>query len=190
MAIVPLLSSPQIAAGSTSAATPDFPCDSTTSRGLPRSMIAPLKSMPHTNGSVAPSFHHACMNSTPAPAHRHAIWLTRWSFAPNAAEPALVFSGTAPAADPDHATGQRSCAPRGWQREGKEAIVGHGGRGAFVARGEGLSANEFLPDNNRLRHARHPEIRPAATRPGEKRRPAVRNDAPNNGRDHHVADRS
>ena len=44
----------------------------------------------------------------------------------------------------------------GWQINGKKAIVGHGGRGLFVARKESRFNNEFLPNANGLRHVRHP----------------------------------
>ena len=54
----------------------------------------------------------------------------------------------------------------GWQVEGKKAIVGHGGRGAFVVREEGRVDNGFLPDGNGLRHVRYLRIRPAVNNPG------------------------
>ena len=47
-----------------------------------------------------------------------------------------------------------------WQIEGEKAIVGHGGRGAFVVRRGRRLDNEFLPDGNGLRYVRHPKIRP------------------------------
>ena len=54
----------------------------------------------------------------------------------------------------------------GWQMEGEKAIVGHGGRGAFVVREERRVGNEFLPYGNELRHARHLKIRHAVNNPG------------------------
>ena len=54
----------------------------------------------------------------------------------------------------------------GWQIEGKKAIVGHGGRGAFVVWEERRFDNEFLPDDNALRYIRHPKIRHATNNPG------------------------
>ena len=54
----------------------------------------------------------------------------------------------------------------GWQMEGKKAIAGHGGRGAFVVREERRFDNEFLPHGNGLRYVRHPKIRHAVNNPG------------------------
>ena len=54
----------------------------------------------------------------------------------------------------------------GWQMEGKKAIVGHGGRGAFVVREERRFDNEFLPHGNGLRYVRHPKIRHTVNNPG------------------------
>ena len=53
-----------------------------------------------------------------------------------------------------------------WQIEGEEAIVDHGGRGAFVVRRGRRLDNEFLPRSNGLRYVRHPKIRPDANNPG------------------------
>ena len=53
-----------------------------------------------------------------------------------------------------------------WQIEGERAIVGHGGRGAFVVRRGRRLDNEFPRDGNGLRHVRHPKIRPDANNPG------------------------
>ena len=50
--------------------------------------------------------------------------------------------------------------------EGKKAIVGHGGRGAFVVREEGRFDNEFLLHGNGLRYVRHPKIRHTVNNPG------------------------
>ena len=52
--------------------------------------------------------------------------------------------------------GRHFLALDGWKIEGKKAIVSHGGRGAFVAWEESRVDNEFLLDDNGLRHARHP----------------------------------
>ena len=54
----------------------------------------------------------------------------------------------------------------GWQMEGKKAIVGLDGRGAFVAREERRFDNEFLPHGNKLRHVRRLSLRPAMNNPG------------------------
>ena len=62
--------------------------------------------------------------------------------------------------------GAHLLAPDDWQMEGKKAIVGHGGCGAFVVREERRFDNEFLPDDNALRHVRHPKIRPSMNNPG------------------------
>ena len=53
-----------------------------------------------------------------------------------------------------------------WQIEGEKAIVGHGGRGVFVARRGSRSENEFLPDGNGLRYVRHPNIKASINNPG------------------------
>ena len=53
-----------------------------------------------------------------------------------------------------------------WNIEGEKAIVGHGGRGAFVVRRGRRLDNEFLPDGNSLRYVRHPKIRPDTNNPG------------------------
>ena len=53
-----------------------------------------------------------------------------------------------------------------WKIEGEQGIVGHGGRGAFVAWEEGRFDNEFLLHGNGLRHVRHPKIRHAVNNPG------------------------
>ena len=53
-----------------------------------------------------------------------------------------------------------------WQIEGEKAIVGHGGRGIFVARRGRRSDNEFLPDGNALRYVHHPNIKPDTSNPG------------------------
>ena len=62
--------------------------------------------------------------------------------------------------------GRHLLASHGWQMEGKKAIVGHGGRGAFVVREERRFDNEFLPYGNELRHVRHLNTRPATNNPG------------------------
>ena len=54
----------------------------------------------------------------------------------------------------------------GWQMKGEKAIVGHGGRGAFVVREGRRFDNEFLPDGKGLRYVRHPKIKPAVNNPG------------------------
>ena len=216
-----------------------FECDSTSSRGLPRSMTSPLKAMPHTSGSIAPFSHHACTTlprlpqivtpctqfeeySLPKAADVCALPLRKrvWCRPEPSIKAMLWLRCLAVGLDPSNArcTGQFSHLklsrpkgplrlrggvivvgraithakrrPRSWQREGKNAIVGHGGRGDFVARGERRAGSELLPDDNGLRRARYPEIRPAVNSPGEKRWPAVQNHAPNNGRDHYVVDRS
>ena len=65
------------------------------------------------------------------------------------------------AARQPRATGERVAyrpAPnlrRARQMEEKKPIVGHGGRGALVAREEGRFDNEFPPDGNGLRYVRH-----------------------------------
>ena len=50
--------------------------------------------------------------------------------------------------------------------KGEKAIVGHGGRGAFVVREGRRFDNEFLPDGKGLRYVRHPKIKPAVNNPG------------------------
>ena len=62
--------------------------------------------------------------------------------------------------------GRHLLASDGWQIEGEKAIVGHGGRGAFVVREERRVDNEFLPYGNGLRHARQLNIMPAVNNPG------------------------
>ena len=54
----------------------------------------------------------------------------------------------------------------GGQMERKKAIVGHSGRGAFVVWEESRVDNEFLPDDNGLRHVRYPKIKPAVNNRG------------------------
>ncbi|MDE2811504.1 MAG: hypothetical protein OXM01_00640 [Gemmatimonadota bacterium] len=53
-----------------------------------------------------------------------------------------------------------------WQIDGEKGIVGHSGRGAFVAQEERHFDNEFLPEGNSLRYVRYPIIRPATNNPG------------------------
>ena len=54
----------------------------------------------------------------------------------------------------------------GWKIEGKKGIVGHGGRGGFVARVEMCLNNNFLHEFNGLRHVRYPIPRAVVNNPG------------------------
>jgi hypothetical protein len=62
--------------------------------------------------------------------------------------------------------GRHLLAANGWKIEGEKGIVGHGGRGSFVAWIGRRLDNDFLHDFNELCHARQPNSWAVMNNPG------------------------